>query len=76
MAADSQKIELGDDAGKKLHLNLLRAMGFDVASIHAAGSVGIEALKADLKKRPRGWLSAAANTAMAAVKRDYEEWRS
>jgi Uncharacterized protein conserved in bacteria (DUF2252) len=76
VAADSQKIELGDDAGKKLHLNLLRAMGFDVASIHAAGSVGIEALKADLKKRPRGWLSAAANTAMAAVKRDYEEWRS
>jgi Uncharacterized protein conserved in bacteria (DUF2252) len=76
IAADSQKIELGDDAGKKLHLNLLRAMGFDVASIHAAGSIGIKALKADLKKRPRGWLNAAASIAMAAVKRDYEEWRS
>jgi Uncharacterized protein conserved in bacteria (DUF2252) len=76
IAADSQKIELGNDAGNKLHLNLLRAMGFDVASIHAAGSPGIKALKADLKKRPRGWLNAAANTAMAAVKRDYEEWRS
>ncbi len=76
IAADSQKIELGDDAGKKLQLNLLGAMGFEVASIHAAGSAGIKALKADLKKRPRGWLNAAANTAMAAVKRDYEEWRS
>jgi hypothetical protein len=76
MAADSQKIELGDDAGKKLHLNLLRAMGFDVASIHAAGSTGIKALKADLKKRPRGWLNAAASIAMAAVRRDFEEWRS
>jgi Uncharacterized protein conserved in bacteria (DUF2252) len=76
IAADSQKIELGDDTGKKLHLNLLRAMGFDVASIHAAGSIGIKALKADLKKRPRGWLNAAASIAMAAVKRDYEEWRS
>jgi hypothetical protein len=49
VAADSQKIELGDDAGKKLHLNLLRAMGYDVASIHAAGSAGIKALKADLR---------------------------
>ena len=76
IAADSQKIELGNDAGNKLHLNLLRAMGYDVASIHAAVSPGIKALKADLKKRPRGWLNAAANTAMAAVKRDYEEWRS
>jgi len=24
---------------------------------------------------PRGWLNAAAKTAVAAVKRDYEEWR-
>jgi hypothetical protein len=32
-------------------------------------------LRADLKKRPRGWLNAAAKTAVAAVKRDYEEWR-
>ena len=39
IAADSNKIELGEDAGRKMHLNLLEAMGFDVASIHAAGSV-------------------------------------
>ena len=29
VAADSTKIELGDDAGGRLHLNLLQAMGFD-----------------------------------------------
>jgi hypothetical protein len=33
-------------------------------------------LRADLKKRPSGWLNAAAKTAAAAVTRDYEEWRS
>jgi hypothetical protein len=51
-------------------------MGFGLAPIHAAGSPGARALQADLKKRPRGWLNAAATTAVAAVERDYEEWRS
>ena len=76
IAADSRKIELGDAAGSELRISLLRAMGFDLASIHAAGSPGARALRADLKKRPRGWLSAAAKTAVAAVNRDYEAWRN
>jgi len=76
IAADSAKIEFGADAGSKLHLDLLRAMGFDLASIHAAGAGGGKALKADLKARKPGWLSAAATVAADAVKRDYREWRS
>jgi hypothetical protein len=50
-------------------------MGFDLGSIHAAGSPGARALRADLKKRPRGWLNAAAKAAVAVVKRDHEEGR-
>ena len=76
LAADSRKIELGANAGAKLKAELFRAMGFDLASIHAAGSPGAAALRADLKKRPRGWLNAAAKATVAAVKRDYEEWRN
>jgi hypothetical protein len=76
IAADAKKIEPGADAGRKMHLNLVQAMGFDVASIHAAGSVPAKALKADLEKRPRGWLNAAAEVAAEKVKRDYREWRS
>ena len=76
IAADSKKIELGADVGKQVHLKLVRAMGFDVASIHAAGSVPVKALQADLAKRPRGWLNAAAEVAAEKVKRDYREWRS
>jgi hypothetical protein len=75
IAADSIKIELGADAGRKLHLNQLEAMGFDLASIYAAGAAGVKALKADLKKRRPDWLSAAATVAADAVKRDYREWR-
>ncbi|MET3841353.1 DUF2252 family protein [Bradyrhizobium sp. OAE829] len=76
IAADSRKIELGDAAGRKLHLKLLEAMGLEVASVHAAGKVPVEALQADLAKRPRGWLNAAAAVAADKVKRDYREWRS
>jgi hypothetical protein len=49
IAADSRKIELGSDAGSKLKTDLLQAMGFDLASIHAAGSAGVGALQHDLK---------------------------
>ncbi len=76
IAADSRKIELVDVGGSKIKANILQAMGFDLASVHAAAALGVRALRADLKKRPRGWLNAAAKTAVAAVKRDYQEWRS
>jgi hypothetical protein len=75
IAADSRKIELVDAAGS-IRINVLQAMGFDLASIHVAGSSEPAALRADLKRRPRGWLNAAAKTAVAAVKRDFEEWRN
>ena len=59
----------------RLHLNLLQAMGFEIASIHAAGAASVTALKADLRKRPPGWLNTAATVAAEAVKRDYRQWR-
>ncbi|MBR1156791.1 DUF2252 family protein [Bradyrhizobium sp. JYMT SZCCT0428] len=76
IAADSRKIELADIGGSKIKVNILEAMGFDLASVHAAGAVPVEALQADLAKRPRGWLNAAAAVAADKVKRDYREWRS
>jgi hypothetical protein len=74
IAADSHKIELVDAKGS-IRTDVLQAMGFDLGSIHAAGSPGARRLQADLKKRPRGWLNAAARTAVVAVKRDFLEWR-
>ena len=75
IAPDSRKIELGDDARRKLQRRLIEAMAFDLASIHAAGASQIDKLKADLKRRPRGWLNAAAAVAEEKVKRDFKEWR-
>ncbi|WP_375414196.1 DUF2252 family protein [uncultured Bradyrhizobium sp.] len=75
LAPDSRKIELDEDAATHLKDYLLQAMAFDLASIHAAGSAGVEALRRDLKKRPRDWLFNAAKTAADSVRKDYEEWR-
>ena len=71
IGADAQKIELGKNPGKKLERKLVGAMGFDLASIHAADARGKRAILADLKKRPDGWLHAAAKIAAAAVERDF-----
>jgi len=38
IAADSLKIELVDVGGSRIKVNILQAMGFDLASIHAAAT--------------------------------------
>ncbi len=75
LAPDSRKIELSEDAATHLKGYLLQAMAFDLAAIHAAGSVGVDALRRDLKKRPRNWLFNAAKIASDSVRKDFEEWR-
>jgi hypothetical protein len=76
IAADSRKVGLGDDAGSNLKIDLLRAMGFDLGSIHATDPDGADAVRRDLKGRPPDWLQAAAKTAAAAVQEDWESWRT
>jgi len=73
LAPDSRKIELDGNATPELRSEWLQAMGFDLASVHAA-SAGISVLRRDLKRRPGGWLHSAAKTAAAAVERDFREW--
>jgi uncharacterized protein (DUF2252 family) len=75
VAPDSRKIELGAKGAVGLDAEVLRAMGFDLASIHAARNGGVSALKADVRKRDREWLRAASKTAEAAVTEDWKSWR-
>jgi hypothetical protein len=74
IAADARKVEFADDAGERLHLDLLCAMGFDLASVHASDPGKAAAIRADLKKRRAGWLLSATKTAAAAVEEDYRTW--
>ncbi|XUM24377.1 DUF2252 family protein [Bradyrhizobium oligotrophicum S58] len=75
LSADSRKIDLGKQAGADLKLELLRGMGTDLASIHAAdGRAGAE-IAADLRERSSGWLRRAARAAREATEKDHDVWR-
>jgi len=77
MAADSRKINLGDDADAVNSARMITAMGFDLGAIHAGASEAREKILRDLDKARRGddWLYDAARKAAEAVEADYHEWR-
>ncbi len=76
IAADARKVELEQGQGaRSLRRPLLEAMGFDVGAIHAANKGAAAAIRADLARRPAGWLSKAARAAAAAVAEDFQEWQ-
>jgi hypothetical protein len=74
IAADSRKVEFGDDAGAELNLKLLKAMGFELGSIHSADRARAEAVPTHLNASRPDWLYTCANVAAAAVEEDYLNW--
>ncbi|PWB90574.1 hypothetical protein C5688_10020 [Methylocystis sp. MitZ-2018] len=74
IAADSRKLDLGDNAGARLNLQLLEAMGFDLGAIHAASEEQTPSIRSDLDARPVDWLHGAAKVAAESVKEDYAAW--
>lgn len=73
IAADARRVELGDNAGAHLNRDLLRAMGFELGAIHAAGPHGGK-ISRDLRRRRPDWLRRNAGVAVMAVRNDYEDW--
>ena len=74
IAADSRKIELGN-ARDLCSAGMARAMGFDLASVHAADRRA-RALHTDVRARPAGWLRNASRAAQEAVEKDFRAWRA
>jgi hypothetical protein len=75
VAADSQKIELGDHAGEALHAKMLRAMGFDLGAVHAADKTAARKIRAHLDASPPDWLRDQAKSAATEVAADFRAWR-
>ena len=77
IAADSRKLEFDDNSDVALEAELLRAMGYELASIHAADRRDrTRAIEDDLAARPPDWLHQAARRAHAAVEADFEAWKA
>lgn len=73
LAPDCSRIELSALPKERDEVRLLHAMGFETANIHL-GSVKARVLHADLKRRPHGWLLAAAHHMRKAVLADFKEY--
>ena len=56
-------------------MQMLQAMGLELANIHLGTSEGRAAVHGDLTKRGSGWLYEAAGVAAKFVISEYEEWR-
>jgi hypothetical protein len=74
LAPDCSRIELSALPKQRDEVRLLHAMGFETANVHL-GSAKARVLLGDLKKRPRGWLLAAARRMEKPVRSEFEEWR-
>ncbi len=74
LAPDSRKLEL---RAEKDHVRyrLLKAMGRDIAAIHAAEEGNTASIRADLDRRPTDWLAKAAQATAEATERDWKDWR-
>jgi hypothetical protein len=73
LAPDCSRIELSALPKERDELRLLYAMGWETANVHL-GSVQPRVLRADLKKRPRGWLMETARRMEKAVRADFEDY--
>jgi len=72
MAPDARKIELGD-LEKSLSLQLLHAMGADLAAVHASDPRSAPILD-DLSGRHASWLKRCSLAALAGTQVDFQEY--
>jgi hypothetical protein len=75
IAADIGKIDFRAVVPERLQSMLLKAMGQDLGSIHAASTVSSQ-IAAHLKTLPADCLQDAANKAKSFVQNDFAEWIS
>lgn len=75
LSASSSKIEWKRIHDGHLRERLIRAMGFDLGSIHAMNAKAAKPLPAYLSTLPPDWLHTAARTMHHAVEDDFREWR-
>jgi hypothetical protein len=75
IAADSQKIDLGEEDAREYGADLLAAMGADLAAIHLAGNVSADDIRSDLDGRKPEWLHNAAKTVEEFVTSDFVRWK-
>ena len=76
LAPDCARIELTSLPEERAEADLLHAMGWETANIHLGSTPAISAVKADLRKRKKGWLLPAAEAMTKATQEDWNAWKA
>ncbi len=75
LAPDCSRVELASLPQERDERRLLHAMGWESANLHLGSKNAVNAVRRDLKKRPAGWLDAAAKRMVKATTSDWEDWK-
>jgi hypothetical protein len=77
LSPNNRKIDADADAEALADVDtlLLEAMGLEIANIHASSGEATAAIRADLKRLPKGWLANEAAAMAEVTQRDLKEWR-
>ena len=76
LSPNNRKIEADDGTGAKLTIDMLRAMGRDLAAIHLGSGDRRSAITADLKRFDPKWLLASAKAMADATLREHKDFAS
>ena len=69
------RIELAEVPKERDERHVLQCMGREIANVHLGSRERIVAIRADLKRRKRGWLLGAAETMAEATLQDWKAWK-
>lgn len=74
LSPNNRKIEVGDGSSTLFGRDMLQMMGFELANVHLGTGRRQDAIKVDLDKRKRGWLTANARKAVFATTQEHKDW--
>jgi hypothetical protein len=75
ISPDSRKLDMEQGVPARLEALFLSAMGFDLASIHAAGGKS-DQIRKHLGSLSKDWLHKASKAAEDDVEQDFETWKA
>ena len=75
LSPNNRKIDAKILGGKLIAGETLRLMGFELANLHIGVADKRAVITRDLRRRKKGWLADAAQTAAKACTQDFNAWR-
>jgi hypothetical protein len=76
LSPNNRKIEVEIGESTLFTSDMLQTMGFELANVHLGTAERRDAIKRDLEKRKRGWLTANARKASDATTQEYKDWKA